>query len=390
MKINFKLSKQSIITFLLFLTIIAGFYMRIMYVYKEPPKFSADAVSYDAMTKQFIEKGILGYKSDKPNANVTPGYPLFLAAVYSTAGYQKHEPFTAVRLVQAVLGTASIFLIYLIGTHVANRKVGLIAAVIYAVYPTFLYSISLLLTEVLYTFLFLLYFWLQLKALQSMNRWLSIAAGAAFALAVLTRPAIFPLFIVPFVYQWIVTREKKVISSFIYTTAAVVVCMLPWWIRNFVDFGKVILLSTGSANPLYVGAFPHMQGWKYVPREQQFSKGIEVIINGFLTQPIVYLKWFTLGKLNIIFGKPWFDHYLFKTFLPVHQIIMVLGWLGVILAVLEKRIRFIALYIILMTGIQLMFIPERRYAYSIIPLLIVLSAYILDYLFFSSQKKAEV
>lgn len=372
----------------LMLILLIGFILRIGFAIEGPIRNpSADARNYDAMARQFLDKGFLGYNSDKPNAKVPPVYPLFLAGIYKAFGYSNESPLAAVRIIQAILGTLSILIIFFIGTHTVNDRVGVLSAFFYALYPPYVQSVSLVLTEVIYTFLFLLYFLIQLKALKSKNKWVSIAAGIVFALAVLTRPMLFPLFIVPFIYEWFVTKDKKIFRSFIYTLAAMVVTMMPWWIRNNITFGKVILLSSGSGNPMYAGAFPHMQGWTYVPEDKQFESAVKAVINGFLTQPITYLKWFTIEKIFIMFKKPWYDHYLLRAILNMHYFIAIIGSIGIPLAIVEKKIRYISLYIILLLGIQLAFLPEARYLYPILPFFMILTAYILDYLFIESRRK---
>jgi len=371
---KFNKIKSQLPLIILIVIIIIGFTLRIGLALEIPKKFSGDAKNYDIMAKQFLDKGFLGYFSDKPNSKVTPTYPLFLAGIYKVFGYSSGSPFTAVRIVQAFLSTLCILIIYLIGSHTVNRRVGILSALFYAFYPPYIQSVSFILTEVIYTFLFLLYFWIQLKSLESKNKWVSLCAGAVFALAVLTRPMLFPLFIVPFIYQWFVIKDKKIIKSFVYTLTGMIIIMMPWWIRNILVFGKVILLSSGSGNPMYAGVFPHMQA-------------IKAIINGFLTQPITYLKWFTVEKIYLMFKKPWYDHASMHMLLNMHYFIAIIGAVGIPLSIVEKRIRYISLYIILLLGIQLMFLPEPRYVYPIMPFFMILTAYILDYLFIESRKK---
>ncbi|MGE5473694.1 MAG: ArnT family glycosyltransferase [Ignavibacteriales bacterium] len=385
---KFDIIKPRLPLIILIIIIITGFILRMGLALEIPTKkLSGDAKNYDIMTKQILEKGVYGYLSDKPNSKVTPGYPMFLALIYKIFGYTNGSPFTVIRIIQAILGTASIFLIFLIGSYTVNRRVGILSALFYAFYPPYIQSVSFILTEVIYTFLFLLYFWIQLKALETKNKWVSITAGAAFALTVLTRPVIFPLIIVPFIYQWFVTKDKKIVQSFIYTLIGMIVLMIPWWVRNILVFGKIILLSSGSGNPMYAGVFPHMVGWTPVPEDKQFESAVKAVINGFLTQPITYLRWFTIEKIYIMFKKPWYDHATMRTILNMHYFIAIIGSIGIPLAIVEKRIRYISLYIVLLIGLQLMFIPEPRYIYPIMPFFMILTAYIIDYLFIESRKK---
>jgi 4-amino-4-deoxy-L-arabinose transferase-like glycosyltransferase len=64
-----------------------------------------------------------------------PGYPLFLRSIYAIWGARNY---TAVYVVQAVLGALAILLIYAVTRKVSNTRAALIAAGIAAVYPSFI------------------------------------------------------------------------------------------------------------------------------------------------------------------------------------------------------------------------------------------------------------
>lgn len=376
---------------LLIAIIALGLLLRINFVFGPQLSLSPDAINYDAMVKQFLSKGFLGYLSSEPNAYVMPVYPLFLSIIYSIFGFTPESPLFMVRIIQALIGTASILLVYLIGKEILNNRVGLISAILFAIYPPFSESVTLILTEVLYTFFFLLYLLIQLKALKSPSPVLNTLSGVLMALAILIRPTLLPLFALPYIYQYIVTRDKKVFRSFGYLVLGITITMLPWWIRNYLTLGKFILLSTGSGNPLFAGAFPNLDfsNMKYVPPSEQFNEGIRLIINGFLTQPLTYIKWYTLGKFWVIFNRPWYQSQALQSIIYLHHVIVVLGFTGTVLAMISKQVRLIALFVILLTGLQLIFIPNPRYAYSIIPLLIVLAAHVIDRLFFRNDERTK-
>jgi len=354
------------------------------------PELVTDAYNYDVMTKQFLDKGFLGYLSDEPNAVITPGFPLFLSIIYSIFGYENGSPLTQVRVIQSILGSLTCILMYLIGKKIKNRKVGLITAISYAIYPAFAWSNSLILTETLYNFLFFLYFYVQLIVLDKKTPVLSVICGILFAAAVLVRPLVFPLLVVPFIYDYIIHKDKRIIKSFLFTAAGTLLLMIPWWIRNIVTLNKFILLATQTGNPLIAGAFPYYSAdiSKYNV-ENQFLSGIKYIMEGFITQPLLYLKWFTIGKFNYIFGTAWFhppeDFTFLRSLWLFHYVIISLGWLGVVFSIIKNRHVLISIFIILLTGLQLLFVPEWRYAYSIIPFLMLLMASLIDYILWSSK-----
>src|SRR5262249_38389754 len=81
----------------------------------------------------------------------TPGYPLFIAAVYRVFG----EQITAVLLAQVVLSALSVLLAYLLATRMWSSTVGLVAAVMMLIGPLQSATTAALLTETLAAFLML-------------------------------------------------------------------------------------------------------------------------------------------------------------------------------------------------------------------------------------------
>ena len=56
----------------------------------------------------------------------------------------------------------------------------------------------------------------------------------------------------------------------------------------------------------------------------------------------------------------------------MHFAAVVLGWFSVLYGVFSKRLRPLALFAIGLTALQLAVIPNERYAYTILPVLILL------------------
>ncbi|MDP4180104.1 MAG: glycosyltransferase family 39 protein [Bacillota bacterium] len=398
-------NKKLIITLSLAAVFLVALYLRLDFVLNmNHPPLKNDAYNYDVMAKNFLDNGYIGYTDSyslhrpalKPNAVITPGYPLFLSAIYTIFGYKNGSPLMAVRIIQAFLGALTCILIYLLGKRVKNRKAGLISAALYALYPSFVWATTLILTETLYNFFFVLYLYLQLTLLDNIkSKKNALLCGLIFAVAVMVRPTVMPLIVIPFIYKYIKERDISIIKTFCYTCIGIVIIMLPWWTRNLISLHKLVLLATQTGNPLIAGTFPYYQNIdasKYnVP--DQVKAGISYIIEGFRTQPILYLKWFTIGKFTFLFKNPWFNPPQEFTSLTnlqmLHSFIICFGWFGVVLSFIRRRYVLISLFIILLTGLQLLFVPETRYAQSIIPLLIILTANIVDHLLFGKANEAK-
>lgn len=397
--------KKIIVVSSLLMVFLIALALRLAFMFKmEHPELKNDAYNYDVMAKNFLDNGYWGYTDSyshkrpalKPNAVITPGYPMFLAAIYSVTGYKDGSPLRTVRTIQAILGALTCLIVYLLGKKVGNRKVGLMAAFFYAIYPSFIWATTLILTETLYNFLFFLYLYIQFGLLDNLkSKKAAVICGLMFAAAIFVRPVALPLIVVPFIYKYIKSRDKQVIKTFAFTLAGLVVVLIPWWIRNVVVLDKFILLATQTGNPLIAGSFPYFNNIdlsKYNVSDP-FKAGIGYIIDGFITQPVLYLKWFTIGKFTYLFRSPWFYPPAGFAFLSslsmLHGFIVSFGWIGVVMSILRKKYILITGYIILLTGLQLIFVPEARYAHSIMPLLMILTACILDQLLFNHEKGME-
>jgi asparagine N-glycosylation enzyme membrane subunit Stt3 len=124
--------------------------------FKDDMSLTGDARNYYLMSHQLADTGVYGYWYDGnpyggspgvSNARVTPGYPLFLTAVYAII----NDPYlhiTAVRLIQAVLGSLSALLGFIFVKRLfKNDWMGLFTALLIAVYPPYIFSATLLLTR---------------------------------------------------------------------------------------------------------------------------------------------------------------------------------------------------------------------------------------------------
>jgi len=210
------------------------------------------------------------------------------------------------------------------------------------------------------------------------------------ASAVLVRPLIAPLIILPYIYYYIVDRDRFYIKSFLTNAAGFILVMMPWWIRNLAAFNRFILFAT-QEDPLLRGTYPYEIGVENIPYSNQKEEAIKRLKEGFSTQPLLYIKWYTIGKFNWLYFKIYYyvdeKITLFRSLLPLHNFFVWFGWVGVTLAAVNKEVRLISLYIFLITLAHMVFVATSRYSYPQMYLLILLTAYIIDLLFF--RKPAE-
>src|SRR6267142_6360355 len=88
------------------LLLLATFWIRVAIVRILPNDAPQDGLVYDQIARNLAERHVYSQESQPPytpSLRRMPGYPLFLAGVYSLFGHNK----TAVRIVQAVTDTAT-------------------------------------------------------------------------------------------------------------------------------------------------------------------------------------------------------------------------------------------------------------------------------------------
>jgi 4-amino-4-deoxy-L-arabinose transferase-like glycosyltransferase len=290
-----------------------------------------------------------------------------------------------VRGAQIILSVLTVFLIFIIGRKV-NRAVGLLAAVAYALYPTAIWASALILTETLYIFLFMLYVYLFLQAMdRGSDKW-TLASGIALGLATLVRPSVLPLVIMPIVYFILVRRIQEPIRLTLFSLVGFVLVMMPWWIRNIVTLNQIVLTATQAGNPLLAGTDPYFsigdKLFENIANIDQKALAIDRIKAGFASDPYIWTAWFTVGKIRFMLRDLWVMPHgtFFDAFQHIHQWSVYLGFAAVLLYRKIRAIRPLIWFVLIPTGLQLLFLPLTRYGFPVMPLLMILGATVVVYL----------
>jgi len=127
-----------------------------------------------------------------------PLYPYFLGLLYSLFG----RDLLLVRLVQMAMGAANVWLLYLLGGRLFDRRVGMAAALAFALYGTMLFYEGEILAPVLIVFLNLLLALAVLTALAKPSLPRALACGVLLGLSALAMSVVLPLAIVIPLYAW--------------------------------------------------------------------------------------------------------------------------------------------------------------------------------------------
>lgn len=184
---------------------------------------------------------------DGPTAFRPPGYPVVLAAVDLVGG-----GWTAMRILGALLGVATVALIFLIAQRIWDRRVAVVAGGIAAVFPPLVVLNVSLLSEVLFLPLALASIWAVLAFRDDRRlRW-AAAAGVLCGLAVLTRVNGLPLVLALAFGVWVLSPRfsRRALVAPAVVVLAMVLTLLPWVVRNTLEFDRLVGVSTGGGYAL--------------------------------------------------------------------------------------------------------------------------------------------
>ena len=212
-----------------------------------------DTLFYDHAAQSLAAgKGYLGFFNAQ-TAGWPPGYPLLLAGIYKVAGHD----FLAPRLLNVFAGVATCLLIYLVGARVFDRRTGLIAAFLLAVFPSHIYRTTLLMTEVLtaavVTLLaFLLLRWVMREG--GPSRLQAVALGVLFgAFALMRGEALAFVPVALIVWKLAVPSWRRFAGGAALMLATMVLAVAPWTVRNAITMDAFIPVASGLGHTFLAG-----------------------------------------------------------------------------------------------------------------------------------------
>ncbi|MBN2410973.1 glycosyltransferase family 39 protein [candidate division KSB1 bacterium] len=231
-----------------------GFALRFFWVMTLDDNISwEDEADYMALSEKITAGEGFVNTDGTPTAFRAAGYPVFLS-VLRFAGFR--DPF-GIRLVQVYLGTLIIWLVYMLGREIFDRKTGKTAAFVTAIYPYYIYMPGTILAATLLTGLILLATWVLHKAVMEYRLGMVCAGGFIMGLAVLTKPSAitFVVAVVAWlVYVFMKDSRKRLIYAVLFAVT-VLLTITPWMIRNYVKLDTPVL-TTNMGRNLWLGNNP--------------------------------------------------------------------------------------------------------------------------------------
>ncbi len=238
------------------LATMAALALRLFFVFKFPC-FAGDSLIYGDIAKNWLNHGIYGVSDDllvRPTLIRLPGYPAFLAAMFSVFG---QEHYRAVMIAQALIDTNCCLVISALALELMGKRAAKAAYLLAALCPFTAMYCGAVLTETLAIFCtaHALYYGVRgMKALRSgaaaLVLWL--LAGVWTAAGILLRPdgamVLVPLGAALAGFLFLSSSRQKALVGGLLFTFVSLAPLAPWTIRNWHTFHVFQPLAPRYAN----------------------------------------------------------------------------------------------------------------------------------------------
>ena len=151
-----------------------------------------DALKYYKLAYNLAENGVYSQAQNlpfTPETAITPGYPLFLAAILALSS-DVVVFYNTTLLLQAILSTVTVILVYCIFWRHLPWFLCVLGTFLVAVSPHLIIYSGYLLTETLFTFLLILGIFFYIIGISKNSIAGQMSAGIVLGIASLTRPAL--------------------------------------------------------------------------------------------------------------------------------------------------------------------------------------------------------
>jgi len=205
-----------------------------------------DSAFYDRSAREVVSGAWAGGRVFFMN----PFYTFFLAGVYATLG----QSVAVVGLIQSVMGTASCWLVYVLGRHAYGRATGLVAAAMAAAYGVLAFYDGALLTASPILLMNLVGLVLLYRWTERPHTGYLVGAGAVLGLSATARPLV--LLLVAALPLWFRLQQGGWRSggrATAWTLLGAALVLGPLSVRNTLVGGELALTTSGAGMNFYVG-----------------------------------------------------------------------------------------------------------------------------------------
>jgi 4-amino-4-deoxy-L-arabinose transferase-like glycosyltransferase len=236
---------QAVGLFLLALAVRVAFVLTL-----EDRLYWPDEIDFDNVAVSLINGE--GYQSDAFRSN--PILPFFLAGSYKIFGHSYIAP----RILQSFIGALTVLVIFTLARHLHGRRVALLTGLGLALFPSLVYTSGVFYVDCLFTFLIALtVYLLSITPPSDGFRRLGLigVSGIALGITVLCRPiflAYLPFAVIYMIFKYGENFRRRIAYALILAAMAFMTVM-PWTLRNYAMYDRLLLVSTGTGLFLWRG-----------------------------------------------------------------------------------------------------------------------------------------
>jgi 4-amino-4-deoxy-L-arabinose transferase-like glycosyltransferase len=209
----------------------------------------SDSRAYDILAHALVEQGAYSWGNNQLTAYWPPGTSAIYAALYRIFGFN----FRPVVVLNIILSTAVVGLTMVLAVKLFDKRVGKIAGILMAVWPSEVAYVTVLASEIPFTFLILLGCTIWFSSWKS-NIARAAVSGLAFGAASYFRPIALLLPIIAWLSTVLDWRKLRAgIPAMLVSLVVIAATIAPWTIRNAQVFGHFVPMSTSDGVNLWMG-----------------------------------------------------------------------------------------------------------------------------------------
>lgn len=230
--------------------------LRLMALYSLGFTYSleSDDVSYIESGIRFARTGTITMHDDYPSAQIMPGMTVLIGLFVLLFGEGKLL-WIALKLLWICMGLGTAWFVYRSVCLFVPKWCGIIG-MLPLFRADFIWMDNLILTETpfLLALIAMVYYTLRMGRQPGFRYFLPCAISYMAGLMLKANIALYPLFAL--VYLLVVKYDRKLLAKQCVVLAGIVLCfVIPWSIRNYVQFRAFVPLTYGAGNPTLLGTY---------------------------------------------------------------------------------------------------------------------------------------
>lgn len=374
--------------------------VRILWALLIPVVPISDSHAYDTFALNIWQHGVYGWTPESPTSFWPVGTSALYALVYQIFGHN----YSFIVVLNLLLSIAIVFFSYKVTLLFFSESVARWSALLIAVWPTHIFFVTILASELPYTVLTLsgIYYFFKEDRVTVIN---ILVAGISFALAYYVRPLATTVLLVC-AFGAVVAGGKKLSVTALKTSLLLLIMALavsPWAKRNYDLYGEIVPMSTNGGAVFWMGNTPGTEGGyhpmpDYVTNmnEQERNKALKhdameyikaepgAFVLRTLEKFIKFHIWETIG---VSWNEKGIEQVLGAQWIKPLKLLSQAFWLGALLLSLIGTVLFIRNSPLLQVfhpflllwassaGLHALIAAQDRYHFPIVPFVFAFGAY---------------